>query len=114
MFKELFRWINGRQESGYQRMLLFRSTLIKADCYLLRFPANSEIKPHVDAVKAGRHFRVNIILKHAANGGNFECSSCIINWPRLKVFRPDLYSHSVTRVEKGTRYVLSIGWVRKD
>jgi len=27
-------------------------------------------------------------------------------------FRPDVSKHSVTKVEGGTRYVLSIGWLR--
>lgn len=30
-------------------------------------------------------------------------------------FRPDISPHSVSRVEKGVRYVLSIGWlIRKS
>lgn len=114
LLKELFRWIDGRQDTGYQRMLFLRSRRFKFDVYLLRFPKGSVIASHVDTVSEGRHFRVNIILKKAIEGGHFRCGHCIINRPRLKVFRPDLYYHSVTRVRKGTRYVLSIGWVRNE
>lgn len=114
LFKELFRWIGGRQDSGYQRMLVFRSKLVRADMYLLRFPKGSAIADHVDTVGAGRHFRMNVIVKKAAHGGYFQCRHCIIDLPRLKVFRPDLHRHSVTRVKAGTRYVLSIGWVLNE
>jgi hypothetical protein len=31
---------------------------------------------------------------------------------RIKLFRPDQSEHSVTKVRGGSRYVLSIGWVR--
>lgn len=59
-----FRWREGRQRSGYEKMLLLANPiLLPFDCYLLRF-------------------------------------------------RPDRSPHSVTRVIEGTRYVLSVGWVR--
>ena len=32
---------------------------------------------------------------------------------RIKLFRPDLCTHSVTKVEGATRYVLCPGWVLK-
>ena len=32
---------------------------------------------------------------------------------RIKLFRPDLSAHSVTKVEGATRYVLCPGWVLK-
>jgi hypothetical protein len=34
-----------------------------------------------------------------------------LNWNRVKWFRPDIHEHSVTPITKGTRYVLSFGWL---
>jgi len=28
------------------------------------------------------------------------------------LFRPDKYSHSVSKIEQGNRYILSLGWIR--
>lgn len=82
------------------------------DMYVLRFPQGAEIAPHTDPVSAGRHYRMNIVLKHAAAGGEFVCATPIYASPRIKFFRPDACEHSVTRVLRGSRYVFSIGWVR--
>jgi hypothetical protein len=51
-------------------------------------------------------------MKRAAAGGEFVCATPIYESPRIKYFRPDACEHSVTRVDKGTRYVLSVGWIR--
>eukprot|EP00746_Dinoflagellata_sp_MGD_P140513 gnl/MRDRNA2_/MRDRNA2_73745_c0_seq1.p1 gnl/MRDRNA2_/MRDRNA2_73745_c0~~gnl/MRDRNA2_/MRDRNA2_73745_c0_seq1.p1 ORF type:complete len:103 (-),score=7.46 gnl/MRDRNA2_/MRDRNA2_73745_c0_seq1:61-369(-) len=72
----------------------------------------SEIKPHQDKVDKGHHYRLNVILKEAQAGGEFICSKPIFETPRIKFFRPDECEHSVTKVTKGARYVLSVGWVR--
>jgi hypothetical protein len=114
-FKKALRWERGRQASGYDKMLLLLSSFpVPFDWYLLRFPEGSEIPPHVDPVQKGRHFRMNIILRHAVKGGEFQCPDPIWNLRRVKLFRPDLSLHSVTKVEKGSRLVFSIGWVRRD
>ena len=112
----MFKWIKGRQQSGYDKMLLATAKFpIPFDCYLLRFPEGSEIDTHTDPVDQGkRHFRLNIVLKHANVGGEFVADDSIVNWSRVKLFRPDITPHSVTRVERGTRYVLSVGWLRKE
>ena len=112
VFKRLFRWQRGRQESGYDKMLLCTSVWpLKFDTYLLKFPQNSLIEPHVDKVAAGKHYRLNIVLKEAAQGGVFVCQHPLFETRRIKLFRPDIAEHSVTRIEKGNRYVLSVGWV---
>ena len=85
---------------------------LPCDCYLLRFPPGSSVPPHLDAVPAGRHYRLNIVLRAAQRGGAFVCARPIHAGRRVKLFRPDLERHSVTRIEQGTRWVLSIGWVR--
>jgi len=82
------------------------------DVYLLRFPQGAEIPPHTDPVTGGRHFRLNVVLKRAADGGEFVCASPIYASSRIKLFRPDACQHSVTRVTRGSRYVFSVGWVR--
>ena len=110
---KLFKWDKGRQLSGYQKMLLIRSQwLFKFDVYLLKFPQGSEIKQHVDTVTSGKHFRLNIVLKKAKQGGEFICNDLIFETARIKLFRPDICTHSVTEVVRGERYVLSIGWVK--
>ena len=108
------RWQRGRQRSGYDKMLLLHSMWpLPFDVYVLRFPEGAEIAPHVDKVSFGAHYRLNIVVKKAASGGEFVCKTPIFETPRIKYFRPDACEHSVTRVNSGSRYVLSIGWVRR-
>ena len=112
-FQRALRWESGRQRSGYDKMLLLHGRWpLPFDMYLLRFPQGAEIAPHTDPVTSGRHYRLNIVLKRALAGGEFVCAAPIYASTRIKLFRPDACEHSVTRVERGSRYVLSIGWVR--
>jgi hypothetical protein len=109
----LWRWQRGRQGSGYDKLLLGGLPWpLPCDCYLLRFPTGSSVPPHTDRVKQGRHYRLNIILRPAKRGGEFVCARPIHVSGRLKLFRPDVEEHSVTTIAEGTRWVLSIGWVR--
>ena len=111
--KKLFRWSRGRQKSGYDKMLLCGAFWpIKFDVYLLKFPKGSEIPPHTDHVKDGQHYRLNIVLKKADIGGEFICASPLFETKRIKLFRPDISKHQVSKVEKGNRYILSIGWIK--
>lgn len=110
-----FRWQRGRQDSGYDKMLLLTAAWpLPFDSYLIRYPAGAEIPPHVDPVKAGRHYRLNVVLKASPAGGEFVCANPIYASKRIKLFRPDACEHSVTRVEGGSRYVFSLGWVLRD
>ncbi len=110
----LWRWRGGRQNAGYDKMLLVLNPfLVPWDCYLLRFREGASIDPHTDPVSDRRHFRLNVVLVEATEGGDFQCESPIIETRRIKYFRPDLDVHSVTQVSAGTRYVLSIGWALK-
>ncbi|AMO97980.1 hypothetical protein CAter10_0019 [Collimonas arenae] len=107
-----FKWQKGRQDSGYDKMLLLTAPWpLPFDSYLIRYPIGAEIPPHTDAVKQGQHYRLNIVVKRSPRGGEFVCSAPIISTSRIKFFRPDQCEHSVTRVEGGSRYVLSIGWI---
>ena len=101
------RWQQGRQSTGYQKMLLFRCIFM--DAYLLYFPTNSFIPPHKDPVKGLCHYRFNIVLKQAKSGGEFICDKCIINTKRIKLFRSDISTHSITKIVSGSRKLLSIG-----
>jgi hypothetical protein len=109
---QMFRWQRGRQGSGYDKMLLLTAPWpLPFDCYLIRYPDGSEIPPHTDPVAAGRHYRLNVILKAPRSGGEFVCAKPLFATARIKLFRPDACEHSVTRVVGGSRYVLSVGWV---
>ena len=115
IFKNLLRWQRGRQDSGYDKMLLCGAYWpIKFDTYLIKFPVGSEIKPHTDKVNSGKHFRLNIVLKRAQLGGEFICENTLFQSKRIKLFRPDITEHAVTKIEKGNRYILSIGWIKSD
>lgn len=109
------KWIEGRQQGDYSKMLLATCILpVPFDLYLLKFPTGSYIDAHVDKVSWGRHFRLNIVIKKAIDGGEFKVANVpgtFINTPRIKFFRPDKVLHSVTEVEQGERLVLSFGFV---
>jgi hypothetical protein len=111
-WRRWLHWEAGRQNTGYDKLLLAANPfLIQFDCYLLRFPEGTQIPPHRDPVKSGRHYRLNLIVKRSRAGGEFVCTDPIFETRRVKFFRSDLCTHSVTRVVGGSRYVLSIGWV---
>ena len=109
----LFKWEKGRQETGYEKMLLATAKWPRPfDLYLLRFSVGHEVPPHTDKVSVGEHHRLNIILKHAKKGGEFICSNTIYESSSIKYFRPDKAEHQVTKIINGNRYVLSLGWVK--
>ena len=108
----LIPWQNGRQQSGYKKFKLFESKKLMADCYLLLYPQGSEVREHKDTspVENKKHYRFNVVLKQADWGGGFACRKVIFStgtW--LYFFRPDLYDHWVTKVQEGSRLVLSFG-----
>jgi len=112
-FSKLFRWEKGRQNTGYDKMLVGGGYWPNSfDLYLLRFEEGQEIPPHIDKVDGGAHYRLNIVLKTAKEGGEFLCKDPIYETKRIKYFRSDISEHAVSKVKKGTRYVFSIGWVK--
>lgn len=112
-------WQPGRQGTGYLKKLLWFGPLpfgvIWFDAYLLKFPEGSHIYWHKDPVEKGeKHYRLNVFLKSVDVGGKFVCEGkTILNTRFVQCFRPDIQRHMVTKIEKGTRYVLSIGWVTR-
>lgn len=111
----LWTWVEGRKKSRYEKMLLAQSSWLKFDCYLLRFSRGAYIDPHTDPAQPGyRHFRLNIYLRSARRGGVFSVEKSLFRNGAFCLFRPDLHEHSVSAVEAGTRYVLSIGWLLRQ
>lgn len=102
-------WEPGRQGSGYFKRKLFGWSW--GDCYLLKYPEGSRVPPHRDPVPTGRHFRLNIELRKARDGGEFYGGAPIVNHGRVVLFRPDMHVHAVSPVYEGTRWVLSLGAV---
>jgi len=108
------RWQEGRQSTGYEKMLLATAMLpLPFDLYLLRYRSGAAIPPHTDPVAGMWHFRANLAFG-SYEGRRFVCGHCLMRIGPLAVFRPDLEVHSVTRVTRGTRWVLSLGIVRPD
>ncbi len=104
----MFKWIKGRQESGYSKLCLVYFWFF--DAYLIKFKEGSSISPHVDEVSNKSHFRCNIIIKPAKEGGDFVCTRNILSlFNRIYIFRPDKERHEVTEVIKGNRIVFSFG-----
>lgn len=103
-----FRWNDGRQRSGYTVLPLFMSK--RFDLYLLRYRKGDGIADHRDPVPGRRHFRLNWIVWNAAEGGEFKCTDTIWSTGRIKLFRPDINTHSVDPIRSGSRWVLSVGW----
>lgn len=103
-------WIEGRQGTGYFKLKIFSSKWLGVDCYLLKYETGSFIPPHTDPVEGFEHHRINIELKRAY-GGHCYIIGRNKRWWRFTYFRPDIQEHWVSMISKGTRYVLSIGWV---
>lgn len=112
--QQFFKWQEGQQGTGYYVMTLVRTRRpFPFDCYIIKYPVGSHIPPHKDVLARSDHYRVNVILTHP-KGGEFQCEPpAMYSSKWLNYFRPDLSTHSVTKVEGGTRYVFSIGWARK-
>lgn len=113
----MWKWEKGRQGSGYNKMLLFRTSWpIHFDYYLLHYPEQSYLPSHTDPVDGYKHYRLNIILKRPKDGGLFICPKPI--WElgvghRVVFFRSDEMVHGLTRIYEGSRWVLSFGWAIK-
>lgn len=104
----ILNWKPGRQGTGYLKLLLKQGSFY--DMYLLKFPEGSEVPEHTDPIWGIQHLRLNLVLRHAKDGGKFQCQHTLLNTSRIKLFRPDEQKHSVTPIKKGSRLVLSIGF----
>lgn len=108
-------WEPGRSGGGYEKFKVVCTR--RFDIHLLRMKKGTEIHPHTDPCDYAMH-RVNIILRPAKRGGVFDGEAPhhvyskgrvrTLFWGRLIYFRPDIVKHWVSKVEEGTRLVLSI------
>ncbi len=106
-------WLAGRQRSGYEKMILFINRhFVPFDLHLLKYLQGSFVPSHVDYIAGYRHYRLNIILRQPLEGGVFECRHPIFVSRWVNFFRSDRV-HSVTKINKGSRYVFSIGFCIK-
>jgi 2-oxoglutarate-Fe(II)-dependent oxygenase superfamily protein len=86
--------------------ILFHSR--RLNIYLVRYPEGHKVGPHVDMVSEGRLYKLNWVLAKPKAGGEFICDKNIFNlFGRLYLFRPDLYQHRVSKIERGNRWLLS-------
>lgn len=100
----------GRQGTGYEKLTLWSLQRLKTDAYIIKYPEGSSIPPHTDPVDGNKHYRLNLVLKKARVGGLFSCSKPLLAvGQRLFLFRPDEQEHQVSEIEKGSRWVLSVG-----
>ena len=119
------KWVEGRSSnpfSPYYKMKLFESKLLKLDSYILKYPKNSYIEFHKDSAPDGYiHHRLNIVIKKAVGGEfrlvsdneTFRESTKYYRYGRFNYFKPSEQEHAVDIIKDGTRYVFSIGWLRK-
>jgi len=116
-------WVPGRQGTGYERASvrgpaskclaeLGVSLDTRHDEYLLRYPEGAFIPPHVgDALFGVGHYRINVLLEHAAEGGElfFDGERIELDECDEVVFRPDIILHEVKPVTKGRRLLWTVG-----
>lgn len=108
------KWVGGRQGGRYFKFLIMTSGRFKFDMYLMKYPTGSFIDYHKDGAPEGlKHHRINFVLNKNFKGGKFIIKGKAQEG-RIHKFRPDIYKHKVTKIKEGTRYVFSIGYLRKD
>ncbi len=105
----LLRWGNDKFNTGYRIFTFFFCK--RFDMYLFHYTEGSLIPKHKDPSFGYRHYRFNIVLKQPQLGGIFKCKNCIFSYHnRIHLFRADTSFHSVSRIEKGERWLLSFGF----
>lgn len=91
--------------------VLFQSR--RLSIYLVRYSAGHRVVPHVDGVAEGRLYKLNCVLVKPKSGGEFLCQKNIFNlFGRFIAFRPDLFEHEVTKIERGSRWLLTFALTR--
>ena len=111
----LWRWGNDFYDTGYRIFTLVFSKRLGIDLYLFHYKQNSYIPKHKDPGHSGAMYRLNIELVKAKRGGQFHCKKLLWTWhDRIYFFRADNSYHYVTRIEEGSRWVLSFGKVIRN
>lgn len=108
----MFTWEKGRQNTGYEKLKIFQ--FLNMDCYLLRYKEGDHIPWHTDPVPNRKHYRFNVTLKNAIEGGELLLKPpgrfCILEpHTRFVLFRSDIVEHCVSVIKRGTRVVLTFG-----
>ncbi|WNA16101.1 2OG-Fe(II) oxyGenease [Xanthomonas phage XaC1] len=106
----MFRWGNDKYSHlGYRIFTL--AYCKRFDLYLFKYNEGSFIPKHKDPSFGMRHYRLNLVLKKPDKGGEFICNNKIFSIfnDRIMLFRADTEYHKITKVEKGTRWLLSLG-----
>lgn len=127
---KLWCWEEGRQGSGYRKLTLAFSKRFNFDCYLIEIGEGVEVPTHRDPSPEGyEHHRYNFTLRFPEKGGETyiditrsiegsESTSPVLRqFPivgRSYLFRPDLWWHGVTKVEKGKLLLFSFGWLKRS
>jgi len=76
---------------------------------VVTYKEGHRVLEHNDPMGSGRYYKFNVVLKHPEKGGNFWAEKVIFNlFNRVYFFRPDKYMHSVSKIEKGERKLLSV------
>jgi len=92
--------------------VLFQSA--RFSVYLVHYRVGHRVLPHVDMIPEGRLYKLNWVLVKPRRGGEFHCERSIFDClGRLVLFRPDLYRHHVSRIEAGSRWLLSVAVLRR-
>jgi hypothetical protein len=107
------KWTKGRQGTGYEKLKLLElghRSIGGIDAYLLKYGVGDSIPVHTDPVPGKRHYRLNLTLRNAKEGGELWVEKKILGiGKRIILFRSDLAKHSVTEIGSGVRIVLTIG-----
>ena len=117
VFQELnyWKWIPGRQkDTKYEKFCLYSFKIWKwaFDAYLIRYAPRAVLEAHVDPVKNGKHWRLNITLKGKSYFGIVSPNGCYgLSSKRFIFFRPDIIKHMVVNKTK-TCLKLSLGFVK--
>ncbi|BES73124.1 hypothetical protein RE428_41420 [Marinobacter nanhaiticus D15-8W] len=85
----------------------------RLNIYLVRYPEGHRVRRHLDMVSEGCLYKLNCVLVKPKVGGEFICDKNLFNLAnRLILFRPDLHQHEVSRIEQGSRWLLSFAFNR--
>lgn len=105
----MWSWGKDTYHTGYDIFTLFFSKSF--DAYIFRYPEGSYIPKHKDPSCGRRIYRLNFVIKKAKNGGEFKCQKMIFSlFSRIHFFRADTSYHYVTKIEEGSRILLSFGF----
>jgi hypothetical protein len=108
----MWKWGKDRYHTGYDIFTIFFSKCF--DCYFFKYHEGSYIPRHKDPSSGRRVYRLNVVLKKPDEGGEFVCNKMIWSWKdRVFLFRADTSYHYVTPIEKGSRWLFSLGFKPK-